>query len=136
MMLNIAIAHAVSVGAVEVCIGVHAGDHAVYPDCRPDFIAQLNRLAHIACEGFINPDFLVLAPYVHLTKADIAKRGEALQVEWLDTWSCYKGGDIHCGRCSTCLERIEAFSLANVDDPTNYEDLRLYEELVSQGKLS
>jgi 7-cyano-7-deazaguanine synthase len=135
MMLNIAIAHAVAEKAVDVRIGIHAGDHAVYPDCRPDFIAKLQSLAHIACEGFINPAFAVLAPFVMMTKADIAQLGDELKVDWTQTWSCYKGGDIHCGRCSTCLERIEAFGIAGVSDPTNYADVSLYEELVKEGKL-
>jgi 7-cyano-7-deazaguanine synthase len=92
-------------------------------------------LARVACEGFITPDFFVKAPYVHMTKADICARGHGLGVDWKDTWSCYKGGDIHCGRCSTCLERREAFSIAKVEDPTTYEDLNFYQELVAAGTL-
>ena len=135
IMLNIAIGHAVSIGANRVVTGVHAGDHAVYPDCRPEFIDKLTELAHVANEGFIPIDFFVSAPFVHMSKADIAKIGDKLNVPWEDTWTCYKGGEIHCGRCSTCMERIEAFSIAEVNDPTHYEDLSLYEDLVEQGKL-
>lgn len=135
MMLNIAIARAVSAESAYVVAGIHAGDHDVYPDCRPEFVDVLNELAHTACQGFIRADFRVLTPFVEKTKAEIAAEGERLGVEWLETWSCYKGGEIHCGRCSTCLERIEAFSIAGIEDPTTYEDLSLYHEMVEKGEL-
>lgn len=135
MMLNIAIAHAVSVGASVVFTGVHAGDHAVYPDCRPEFIEQMTKLARIANEGFIDKDFRIFAPFVTWTKAEIAEHGQRIGVDWNCTWTCYKGGDIHCGRCSTCLERIEAFSVAGVLDPVEYADLSYYNDLVKEGKL-
>lgn len=122
MMLNIAAARAVSMGHAAIITGVHAGDHAVYPDCRPEFIQQLEVLLHVANEGFIDPDFAVSAPFINLTKAQIAQEGDTLGVPWDQTWTCYKGDEYHCGRCSTCVERIEAFHIAGVDDPTFYMD--------------
>lgn len=122
IMLNIAIGAAVACAADGVVTGVHAGDHAVYPDCRPKFIDKLNELALVANEGFINPHFRVLAPFINIDKAEIARIGARLGVQWRDTWSCYKGGAIHCGRCSTCVERLEAFAEAGVEDNTPYED--------------
>lgn len=135
MMLNIAIARAVSAGSECVVTGVHSGDHVIYPDCRAEFIDTLNELALTACEGFIKPHFTVLAPFIEKTKSEIVIEGERLGVPWDNTWSCYKGGYIHCGRCSTCLERIEAFTTANVVDPTAYQDLSLYCEMVARGEL-
>jgi 7-cyano-7-deazaguanine synthase len=123
MMLNIAIARAVSIGAEAVVTGVHAGDHAVYPDCRPEFIRALNKLAFVANEGFINVDFRIDAPWIGLTKADIVQVGtNTYNVPWFFTWTCYKGGEVHCGRCSTCVERLEAFYIAGFVDPVVYED--------------
>lgn len=121
-MLSIAVAVAVARGAVAVATGVHAGDHAIYPDCRPAFIESFEHMALIANEGFIEPEFRVLAPFVGITKAAIASTGEDLGVPWDDTWSCYIGGDVHCGRCGTCVERREAFALAGVYDPTTYAE--------------
>lgn len=121
LMLDVATAIAVAQGADGVATGVHAGDHAVYPDCRPAFVDAYQTMARVANEGFAVPGFSVLAPFVELTKADIATIGDALGVPWADTWSCYKGGARHCGTCGTCVERREAFQLAKVDDPTEYE---------------
>jgi 7-cyano-7-deazaguanine synthase len=135
MMLNIAIARAVAIKSTAVVTGIHAGDHAVYPDCRPEFVFALNQLVQVACEGFAQDNLRVLAPFVTSTKAQIAATGDQLGVNWENTWSCYKGGEAHCGRCSTCLERIEAFSIADVADPTTYKDLSLYYELHNKGAL-
>jgi 7-cyano-7-deazaguanine synthase len=104
-----------------VAVGIHAGDHAVYPDCRPAFVDAVSQLAVVANEGFLVEGFAVLAPFVSWSKADIVRRGAALGVPFADTWSCYRGGAVHCGRCGTCVERIEAFELAGVADPTAYE---------------
>lgn len=121
LMLDVATALAVSSGAHAVATGVHAGDHAVYPDCRPEFVDAYERMVRVANEGFVVDGFQVLAPFVHLTKADIAGIGAELGVPWADTWSCYQGGARHCGACGTCVERREAFDLAGVDDPTDYD---------------
>jgi len=119
-MLDVATAVAVAQGASAVATGVHAGDHAVYPDCRPEFIAAYQAMVLVANEGFLADGFEVLAPFVHQSKADIAALGDQLGVPWARTWSCYEGGEHHCGRCGTCVERIEAFELAGVNDPTEY----------------
>lgn len=100
----------------SVWLGVHTGDHAIYPDCRPEFIAPLHEAVSSAY------GVSVLAPLLYLSKAEIAARGAEIGVPFDLTWSCYKGGEVHCGRCGTCVERAEAFHLAGVDDPTTYED--------------
>lgn len=120
MMLDVAVAVAVAAGAEGVATGVHAGDHAIYPDCRPEFIAAYQWMALVANEGFYVEGFCVYAPFVNITKADIARIGSDLGVPFIDTWSCYEGGAYHCGMCGTCVERREAFTLAHVSDPTVY----------------
>lgn len=126
IMMNIAAGLAVSIGARHIATGVHGGDHYIYPDCRPAFIKSLDTLLTVANEGFIDTKFTVLAPYLYWTKADIVTVGEMVGVPWSDTWSCYKGGDIHCGACGTCFERREAFIDAGVPDPTLYNSLPDY----------
>jgi 7-cyano-7-deazaguanine synthase len=111
---------AVANGCDGVALGIHAGDHTIYPDCRPPFVAAAEHLAKVANEGFIDEQFVLLAPFVAWSKADIVRRGDELGVPFADTWSCYKGGDRHCGTCGTCVERREAFELAGVPDPTEY----------------
>lgn len=120
IMLSIAVGVAVARGADAVATAVHAGDHAVYPDCRPEFIAAIEHEALVGNEGFIHEGFRVLAPFLHQTKAEIVRRGADLDVPFADTWSCYVGGPQHCGRCGTCVERREAFEQAGVVDPTQY----------------
>lgn len=120
IMLSVAVGVAVARGASGVATAVHAGDHPIYPDCRPAFIDAIEREARIANEGFIAEDFRVLAPFMQLAKHDIVRRGVALGVPFDETWSCYVGADEHCGRCGTCVERREAFELAGVADPTDY----------------
>ena len=120
MMLTVATALAVSTGAKAVATAVHAGDHAIYPDCRPDFIDAMTKMERIACEGFIDPEFEIAAPFVNKTKTEICGLGSSLNVPWEETWSCYEGGSVHCGLCGTCTERREAFALAGVHDPTVY----------------
>ena len=120
IMLNIAAGYAITQKAQIVATAVHAGDHHIYPDCRPRFIRSLNEMLSDATEGHSVPGFRVAAPYVEWSKTDIAQRGQELGVDFTETWSCYQGGDIHCGVCGTCVERIEA--LAQVGDPTEYAD--------------
>jgi 7-cyano-7-deazaguanine synthase len=121
IMLAVAVGVAVARQASAVATAVHAGDHTVYPDCRPAFIEAAEREARIANEGFLTDGFRVLAPFVDVSKAEIVRRGAALGVPFAETWSCYVGAERHCGRCGTCVERREAFVLAGVDDPTVYE---------------
>ncbi len=101
---------------------VHAGDHYVYPDCRPEFIESFDAMQRKAVEGFGDPKLHLCTPFAHNTKAQIAEIGASLGVPYEDTWSCYEGGEIHCGLCGTCSERKEAFELAGVLDPTVYRD--------------
>jgi 7-cyano-7-deazaguanine synthase len=122
VMLAIAGSVAVAKGADVLGLGVHAGDHFIYPDCRPGFIDAMARALVLGNEGFGSASFALQAPFLTLSKATIVSIGHRLRVPWDKTWSCYKGGDIHCGRCATCVERIEAFALADIDDPTKYED--------------
>ncbi|HUX61797.1 MAG TPA: 7-cyano-7-deazaguanine synthase QueC [Ignavibacteriaceae bacterium] len=122
IMYSIAIGYAVSIKADAVYVGVHAGDHFIYPDCRPQFIHTLDLLAKTANEGFISKDFQIVAPFLYNTKAEIASLGSLLKVPFENTWSCYKGGLKHCGKCGTCVERKEAFALVGLVDPTEYEE--------------
>lgn len=123
MMLAMAGAIAVAEDAELVAIGVHGGDHFIYPDCRPEFIAAASAALLIGNVGFTAPQFEgIVAPFLHFTKAEIVSIGDELGVPWEDTWSCYRGEELHCGRCGTCVERQEAFMIARVDDPTEYVD--------------
>jgi 7-cyano-7-deazaguanine synthase len=123
-MLSIAAAWAISSGADAIATGVHAGDHAVYPDCRPEFIVHMETTLKIANQGFIDPDFRIIAPWSGMSKAEIVSTAQDLElnVPWASTWSCYEGNGVnHCGQCGTCVERKEAFEIAGVDDPTAYQ---------------
>jgi 7-cyano-7-deazaguanine synthase len=120
IMLSIAYGVAVAEGAEVVATGIHAGDHAVYPDCRPLFANLFEVMQDAAVEGFGHPKLRLYTPFIHKTKADIVTMGRELSVPFDDTWSCYQGGDLHCGKCGTCVERHEAFELAEVVDPTRY----------------
>src|SRR5713226_6135246 len=120
LMLSVAYAVAVAQKAQVVAIGVHAGDHFIYPDCRPAFITAFDTMQRLATEGFGDPTLRLEAPFMHLGKHQIVQLGTALQVPYADTWSCYKGGESHCGTCGTCYERKEAFELAGIPDPTEY----------------
>lgn len=118
-MLLLAIAGSVAVShkAGRIAYGAHAGDHAIYPDCRPAFIDAM-RVAFLLCDWSAVE---LYAPFAELSKADIVAEGDRLRVPMGATWSCYQGGDVHCGKCGTCVERIEAFTLAGVEDLTRYE---------------
>ncbi len=120
ILLSVAVGAAVARGADAVAYAAHTGDHPIYPDCRPEFVSAFEHLAVVANQGFASPGFRVLAPFIDASKADIVRRGASLGVPFADTWSCYRGGDRHCGTCGTCVERQEAFDLAGVPDPTEY----------------
>ncbi|MFX0547005.1 7-cyano-7-deazaguanine synthase QueC [Roseovarius sp. S1116L3] len=120
IMLTIAFGIAAAQKVDAVATAVHGGDHFIYPDCRPDFIAAFQAMEDFAMDGYA--DVRLLTPYVHGSKADIAVDGAKHGTPFAETWSCYKGGDLHCGRCGTCVERREAFYLAGVEDPTVYAD--------------
>lgn len=125
-MLSAVAGIAASRDCVRVLTAVHAGDHAVYADCRPEFIEAMSYALELAC------GITVMAPFAYSTKADIAKAGAVLKVPYELTWSCYEGnGDLgHCGRCGTCVERAEAFHVAEVPDPTVYQDSEFWREQV------
>ena len=118
IMLSIAAGYAESIGAEALVIAAHSGDHAIYPDCREDFMRPM---AEAITAGTFEK-IEVLRPFIQMRKEDIAKRGAELKVDFRQTWSCYKGGELHCGKCGTCVERIEAFALAGMEDPTIYEE--------------
>jgi 7-cyano-7-deazaguanine synthase len=124
IMLAIAFGMAAAQKVDAVATAVHGGDHFIYPDCRPDFIAAFQAMEDRAMDGYANVQ--LLTPYVHGTKADIVVDGARHGTPFGETWSCYKGGDLHCGRCGTCVERREAFHLAGVDDPTVYADAEFW----------
>jgi 7-cyano-7-deazaguanine synthase len=131
IMISVAAGVAVAWGAPAVYTAVHAGDHHVYADCRPEFVSAMNLATMKATEGF--GDVSLVAPLVYLTKADIARLGSNLGVPFALTWSCYVGGEVHCGRCSTCVEREEAFALAGVEDPTEYVDPNFWRQVVANA---
>ncbi|WP_137131559.1 7-cyano-7-deazaguanine synthase QueC [Rhizobium sp. FY34] len=120
IMLSIAFGLAAARKADAVAVAVHGGDHFIYPDCRPGFIDSFQVMQDHALEGYA--DVVLYAPFVRISKADIVTEGARLGASFAETWSCYKGGQHHCGRCGTCVERREAFFLAGVEDPTHYED--------------
>jgi len=118
LMLAVAGAWAISSRYDTIAYAAHAGDHAIYPDCREEFVRPLN-------EAMQNADWHKVSierPFINTTKAGIVKVGSKLSVPFAQTWSCYKGGDKHCGTCGTCYERREAFIEAGVKDPTPYLD--------------
>lgn len=118
IMLSIAAGLAESRNLKFIMIANHAGDHAIYPDCRATFIDAMNEaVAYGTYEGV-----RIFAPYTGITKGQIAERGKLLGIEYRETWSCYKGGDKHCGKCGTCVERKEALEYAGINDLTEYEN--------------
>jgi len=120
LMLDAAVALAVTVRADAVAIGVHSGDHPIYPDCRPAFLDAYRETARLANEGFLPHGFQVAAPFIDVSKADIVALGAELRAPLSASWSCYRGRDRHCGTCGTCVERREAFAVAGVVDTTEY----------------
>lgn len=136
ILLSLAYGLATSIKAAKVCTAVHAGDHAIYPDCRPGFIKAFEEMEQESITreiyGIRCPQ--LYAPFLNMSKADIVKHGASMEVPWEETWSCYNG-DLslgQCGRCGTCVERIEAFSLAGVLDPTRYQDKSFAEEVLAR----
>ena len=117
IMLAVAVGMAESRGLKHVMMANHGGDHAIYPDCRPEFVAAFSEAARTGTY----PGITLLCPFTHLTKGQIAARGAKLGIDYSETWSCYKGGERHCGKCGTCVERKEALSEAGVRDTTDYE---------------
>jgi len=119
ILLSIACGFAESVGASGLVIAAHGGDHAIYPDCREDFMRAMGDAMRLGTYAQVQ----LLRPFIALTKGQIAAESARLGVDLGRTWSCYKGGARHCGRCGTCVERREAFAEAGLPDPTVYDQL-------------
>ena len=134
ILLALAAGWAISQKADAVAYAAHSGDHAIYPDCRSEFADAMRHAIGLADWHKVD----LIRPFVEFTKADVVRRGAALGVPFAETWSCYKGKALHCGRCGTCVERREAFYLAGVADPTPYApDAPSVESLVkSDWKLT
>ncbi|MGJ8546830.1 MAG: 7-cyano-7-deazaguanine synthase QueC [Sulfitobacter sp.] len=120
IMLSIGFGIAAARGDRAVATAVHGGDHFIYPDCRPDFTQAFEAMQQKALDGYA--EVALYTPFVHQSKADIVTAGARVGTRFALTWSCYKGGAQHCGRCGTCVERREAFHVAQIEDPTPYED--------------
>jgi len=118
IMLSVAVGMAESRGLQYVMMANHGGDHTIYPDCRPEFVDAFSQAANAGTFNGVH----LLSPYTNITKTEIAARGARLGINYAETWSCYKGGTKHCGRCGTCVERKEALRDADIPDPTEYEE--------------
>lgn len=112
IMVSIAAGFAESTGCDVIILGNHAGDHTIYPDCTPEFINGIKEAVKCGTQKKIE----VVSPFCNITKTDIVKLGKELGVDFSLTYSCYKGGEKHCGKCGTCTERIEAFKEAGVEE--------------------
>lgn len=119
IMLSVACGLAESEGLRHVFIANHGGDHAIYPDCRRGFIDAMSEAMEQGTYEHVD----IIAPYTDITKGEIALIGKRLGVDYSHTYSCYKGGERHCGKCGTCVERMEAMKYAGIDDPTPYDVL-------------
>jgi 7-cyano-7-deazaguanine synthase len=117
IMLSLAVGYAVSIGAGAVYFGAHGGDHAIYPDCRPEFVSKMDAVSKIANYEPVE----ILAPFLNSDKIDILKAGLALGLDYGKSWTCYNGRERACGKCGSCRERLEAFEENNQKDPLKYE---------------
>ena len=116
ILLSLAIGYAINIEASEVWYGAHSGDHVIYPDCRPEFVEIMDKASKIANFEPVK----VYAPYLNSDKIGILRDGLAMGLDYSKTWTCYKGLDKACGRCGSCVERLEAFSKNKIHDPINY----------------
>lgn len=128
IMLAIAFGVAAAKQADAVATAVHGGDHFIYPDCRPEFTEAFEAMQARALDGYAS--VRLYTPFVREPKSAIVAEGARHDTPFADTWSCYKGGETHCGRCGTCVERREAFHLAGVEDPTVYADPDYWKDVV------
>ncbi len=129
VMLSLAIAYAVSIKAEAVYYGAHGGDHAIYPDCRPEFIEKMDAVSKVANYESID----VLAPFQSIDKTEILRLGIVKGLDYSKTWTCYNGRERACGKCGACQERLEAFQLNDLTDPLVYECEQSFEGI--QGKV-
>lgn len=118
ILLSLATGYATTVGATAVWYGAHGGDHAIYPDCRPDFVAKMDAVCRVANYEPVR----IEAPYMHADKTRILAEGLALGLDYSQTWTCYNGRERACGRCGSCVERLEAFQAQGCRDPLPYEE--------------
>lgn len=116
IMLSIAAGIAENEKLQYIMLANHGGDHTIYPDCRPEFVEAMNNAIHFGTWNGVQ----LLTPYTHLSKVEIASHGKELGINYAETWSCYKGGEQHCGVCGTCRERKEALARAEIEDTTIY----------------
>ncbi|WP_048308155.1 7-cyano-7-deazaguanine synthase QueC [Halomonas sp. PR-M31] len=119
ILLSLAIAQAVNIGANICFYGAHGGDHVLYPDCRPEFVERMNDVAAIANFEAVR----IEAPYLHVDKAAILADGLAMGLDYRDTWTCYEGNELACGECGSCRERLEAFAKNGLVDPVPYVEI-------------
>ncbi len=117
ILLSLAVGYAVSLNAQAVYYGAHSGDHFIYPDCRPEFVQKMHDVCQIANYEPID----IISPYLHESKIEILRDGLAMGLDYSKTWTCYNGRAKACGKCGSCQERLEAFSLNQATDPLNYE---------------
>lgn len=117
VMLSLATSYAISIDATKIFYGAHAGDHEIYPDCRKEFIDKMKEVIRI-CDW---KEVELSAHYWNINKGDIIKKGIGLNVPYENTWTCYKGKELACGKCGSCQERLEAFKKVGMEDPIKYE---------------
>lgn len=119
VMLSIAASYCFARDIKHLYYGAHAGDHAIYPDCRPQFVDAMQDVLNLADWNQLK----LHVPYMHIDKGTIAKLGKEIGVPYELTWTCYKGLDMACGKCGACQERLEAFKTAEMEDPIDYMEL-------------
>lgn len=117
ILLSLAIGYAVSLGAEQVYYGAHSGDHEIYPDCRPIFVEKMNEVAAVANYEKVE----IFSPYLNNNKIGILKDGIKMGLDYSNTWTCYNGREKACGKCGSCVERLEAFAANGINDPIEYE---------------
>lgn len=118
ILLSLATGYAVTAGASAVWFGAHGGDHAIYPDCRPEFVEKMDAVCRVANYEPVG----IEAPLMRMDKGEILAEGLKLGLDYSQTWTCYNGRDKACGRCGSCVERLEAFAANGVTDPLEYEE--------------
>ena len=117
ILLSLAVGYATSIKASKVFFGAHGGDHHVYPDCRPDFVKKMNEVCAVANYDFVE----VVTPYLTSNKTEILRDGLKMKLDYALTWTCYNGREKACGRCGSCVERLEAFEENQAEDPLAYD---------------
>lgn len=117
VFLSLATSYAIGIGAEEVAYAAHSGDHTIYPDCRPEFIDRMSEAISLCDDSKIS----LVTPFKSFSKKEILELGLGLGVDYSLTWSCYKGRRKACGKCGTCIERLEAFKALGEEDPLEYE---------------